>query len=65
MSACDGHRVKAAGVLRPMTYLDVDKDGGTHTVHEKGGMRMHCGSQLHCLRTIGDVAEEGKKLFTY
>jgi hypothetical protein len=38
VAACDGHRVKTVGVLRPMTYLDVDKDGGTHTMHEKAGM---------------------------
>jgi len=59
----DGHRVKTAGVLRPVTYLDVDKYGGTHSMHEKAGMHMHCGSQLHCLRTIGAVAVEGKTIY--
>jgi len=58
--AFDGHRVMTAGVLRPVTYLDIDKDGGTYTMHEKAGQLMHCGSHLHCLRTTGDVAVEGK-----
>jgi hypothetical protein len=44
-------------------YLDVEKDGETHTMHEKGGISMHCGSHLHCLRTVGDVAVEEKNIF--
>ena len=47
MGACDGRRLKTAGVLRLVTYLNVDKDGGTHTMHEKGGVHVSCGSQLH------------------
>lgn len=65
MGICDCHRVKTAGVLRPVTYLDVEKYGWTHSMHEKSGMHMHCGSQLHCLRTIGDVAVEGKNYLRF
>lgn len=65
MGICDGHRVKTAGVLRPVTYLDVDNYGGTHSMHEKAGMHMHSGSQLHCLRATGDVALQAKKPFTF